>query len=95
MRGNICLCRKSANEGDIMVGLFAGGGTECHLTNDETRIEIPALILAFNVREDEQFIPGHRTGLFLAIHSPYEGYNPTEKGIFMKPGKTYKLYVTT
>ncbi|XP_055934771.1 uncharacterized protein LOC129964111 [Argiope bruennichi] len=68
---------------------------EPQTTDIQKMIEIPALIMIFNVREDEQFIPGHRTGLFLAIHSPYEGYNPTEKGIFMKPGKTYKLYVTT
>ncbi|GBL54064.1 hypothetical protein AVEN_236850-1 [Araneus ventricosus] len=31
---NIYLCRKSANEGDINVGIFAGGRKECHLANE-------------------------------------------------------------
>ncbi|GBM41610.1 hypothetical protein AVEN_196219-1 [Araneus ventricosus] len=33
---NIYLCRKSANEGDINVGLFAGGRKECHLANEDS-----------------------------------------------------------
>ncbi|XP_055932771.1 uncharacterized protein LOC129962800 [Argiope bruennichi] len=64
-------------------------------TEIQKMIEVPALRLVFNVSSKEQFIPGHRTGVHFAIHSPYEGYNPTQKGIFMKPGKTYKLYVST
>ncbi|GBN76352.1 hypothetical protein AVEN_172625-1 [Araneus ventricosus] len=32
---NIYLCRKSANEGDINVELFAGGRKECHLANED------------------------------------------------------------
>ncbi|GBM15306.1 hypothetical protein AVEN_210936-1 [Araneus ventricosus] len=32
---NIYLCKKSANEGDINVGLFAGGRKECHLANED------------------------------------------------------------
>ncbi|GFU32809.1 amiloride-sensitive sodium channel subunit alpha [Nephila pilipes] len=58
-------------------------------------IEVPAVILTFDVNEEEEFIPGRKTGMYLSVHSPYMGNNPTEKGIFMEPGKTYRIYVNT
>ncbi|GFW88167.1 amiloride-sensitive sodium channel subunit alpha [Trichonephila clavipes] len=58
-------------------------------------IEFPAVTLTFDVNEEEEFVPGRKTGMYLSVHSPYMGNNPTEKGIFMVPGKTYKIYVNT
>lgn len=39
------------------------------------------------------FIPGNLPGVLFSIHSPYEAVNPFENGIFMKPGRTYRIYV--
>ncbi|GIX76667.1 uncharacterized protein CDAR_575131 [Caerostris darwini] len=64
-------------------------------TKIKNMVGSPAMILIFNLREDTEFIPGHKTGMFFSVHSPYEGNNPTRKGIFLQPGKTYKVYVNT
>ncbi|XP_035227644.1 uncharacterized protein LOC118199889 [Stegodyphus dumicola] len=48
----------------------------------------------FNVQPDEILIPGNRAGILFSIHSPYEAVNPFERGIFMKAGRTYKIYVS-
>ncbi|GIY92085.1 uncharacterized protein CEXT_475041 [Caerostris extrusa] len=68
---------------------------EPRTTKIKNMVGSPAMILIFNLREDTEFIPGHKTGLFFSVHSPYEGNNPTRKGIFLQPGKTYKVYVNT
>lgn len=53
----------------------------------------PIDTLVFYIDEGEMFIPGNRPGVLFSIHSPYEAVNPFVKGIFMKPGRTYKIYV--
>ncbi|GFU32807.1 amiloride-sensitive sodium channel subunit alpha [Nephila pilipes] len=58
-------------------------------------LERPAVTLTFDVNDEDEFVPGHKNGVFLSVHSPYMGNNPSEKGIFMETGKTYKIYVTT
>ncbi|CAL1274333.1 unnamed protein product, partial [Larinioides sclopetarius] len=37
-------------------------------TQIQKMIEVPALTLVFSVSSDEEFIPGHRTGVYFAIH---------------------------
>lgn len=49
--------------------------------------------LTFYVEDDEVFTPGSMPGVLFTIHSPYEEVNPFEDGIFMKPGRLYKIYI--
>lgn len=51
--------------------------------------------LSFKIKADEVFLPGNRAGILFAVHSPFEAENPFETGVFMKPGRTYMIYVTT
>lgn len=53
----------------------------------------PTDVLTFYIDESEMFIPGNLPGVLFSIHSPYEAVNPFENGIFMKPGRTYRIYV--
>lgn len=53
----------------------------------------PNDVLTFYIDESEMFIPGNHPGVLFSIHSPYEAVNPFENGIFMKPGRTYKIFV--
>uniref|UniRef100_T1E1P4 Putative degenerin n=1 Tax=Cupiennius salei TaxID=6928 RepID=T1E1P4_CUPSA len=50
--------------------------------------------LEFYVRPHDTFLPGNRPGILFAVHSPFQAVNPFETGIFMKPGRTYMLFVS-
>lgn len=39
------------------------------------------------------FTPGSKAGVLFTIHSPYEAVNPFDNGVFMKPGRQYKIYL--
>ncbi|XP_035230631.1 degenerin deg-1-like isoform X2 [Stegodyphus dumicola] len=55
--------------------------------------QTPVNTFTFSVDPKEIFIPGDRPGMLFSVHSPFEGVNPFERGIFMKIGRIYKLYV--
>ena len=53
----------------------------------------PVNTFSFNIRSDEMFLPGNRAGVLFSLHSPFEAVNPFENGIFLKPGRTYMIFV--
>ncbi|XP_035221243.1 uncharacterized protein LOC118194156 isoform X2 [Stegodyphus dumicola] len=53
----------------------------------------PVSTFKFNVQPDEILVPGDRPGILFSVHSQYEAVNPFERGIFMKAGRSYKIYV--
>ncbi|GFQ83710.1 amiloride-sensitive sodium channel subunit alpha [Trichonephila clavata] len=48
----------------------------------ESIVEYPTAELIFDVNDEDQFVPGYQSGMFLSVHSPYIGINPAEKGEF-------------
>ncbi|KFM71419.1 hypothetical protein X975_04262, partial [Stegodyphus mimosarum] len=54
---------------------------------------MPVNTFKFNVQPDEILVPGDRPGILFSVHSQYEAVNPFERGIFMKAGRSYKIYV--
>lgn len=54
----------------------------------------PVSKFTFNIRSDEMFLPGNRAGVLFSIHSPYKAVNPFEEGIFLKPGRSYMIFVS-
>ena len=58
-------------------------------------VRLPVNKLSFKIRSDEMFLPGNRAGMLFAVHSPFEAENPFETGVFLKPGRTYMIYVST
>lgn len=58
-------------------------------------MKIPVDELSFKIKADEVFLPGNRPGILFEVHPPFEAVNPFESGIFLKPGRTYMIYVST
>lgn len=56
-------------------------------------VRLPVNKITFYVREDEMFLPGDQPGVLFAIHNPFKAVNPFEIGIFMRPGRTYMIFV--
>ncbi|XP_035221237.1 acid-sensing ion channel 1C-like isoform X2 [Stegodyphus dumicola] len=56
-------------------------------------IKVPTSVFTFDLQPEEIFVPGDRAGILFSVHSPFIGVNPFERGIFMKAGRTYKIYV--
>lgn len=50
-------------------------------------------MLIFYVDETEMMNPTSQPGILFSVHSPFEFVNPFQKGIFLKGGRTYKIYV--
>ncbi|KAG8175124.1 hypothetical protein JTE90_010531 [Oedothorax gibbosus] len=48
----------------------------------------------FDPEEREVFSPNERPGVVFAIHSPFEAVNPFEKGIFLRPGYSYRITIS-
>lgn len=53
----------------------------------------PITVFNFKVKSDEVFLPGNKAGILFDVHSPFEAVDPFQKSVFMKPGRTYIIYV--
>lgn len=47
----------------------------------------------FYLNETEMMNPRSEPGVYFSVHSPFQAENPLDKGIFLKGGRTYKLFV--
>lgn len=51
-------------------------------------------MFVFDPEEMEVFSPNERPGILFEVHSPFSAVNPFDKGIFLRPGYSYRITVT-
>ncbi|KAG8175270.1 hypothetical protein JTE90_023944 [Oedothorax gibbosus] len=78
--------------GCYTVNLLMDGQESAVQVETQDLIKQPISEFQFDVEEDDEFIPSRQSGVVFSLHSPYLLVNPAEKGFFMAPGKTYKIY---